>query len=394
MFLGFSLAVISILETHRQVSGLFTALFIPVLILSLPIFYTLFVSILRKIQGRSVFEGGKDHASHHLVAIGLSQRKTVILLYAISIIFGLIAVLYSRLSVFVVSVAAFLGIGLLFYFGVFLSDSMSLLKKQPKNQYSPNGNVTILAGVLLHKRRAVELLMDLGFICIAYTASYYLRFEKGMLAGNMQLMKESLPWIVLIKMSIFFIFGLYRGTWRYISISDLLSIFKAITMASIGSILLLTFWFRFQEYSRAIFIIDWILLLFLVSASRISFRVLGEFLGKMGEKGRNVLIFGAGDVGEMVVREIKRNKALNYNPVGFIDDDPKKRGVRIQGVSVLGARGRIRNLILENDVKEIIVAIPAIDVADLSEIAKVCNEYGISYRRVKGILDEDSQSLR
>ena len=90
------------------------------------------------------------------------------------------------------------------------------------------------------------------------------------------------------------------------------------------------------------------------------------------------------------MREIKRNKALNYNPVGFIDDDPKKRGVRIQGVSVLGARGKIRNLIQENDVKEIIVAIPAIDAQDLSEIAKVCSEYGISYRRVKGILDEEN----
>ncbi len=395
MFLGFSLAVISILETHRQVSGLFTALFIPVLILSVPIFDTLFVSILRKLQGRSVFEGGKDHTSHHLVAIGLSQRKTVILLYAISIIFGLIAVLYSRLSVFVVSVAAFLGVGLLFYFGIYLADSMALLKKKEKEQHKPAEDVTVLAGVLLHKRRAVELLMDMGFICIAYTVSYYLRFEKGMLAGNLQLMRESLPWIVLIKMSIFFIFGLYRGAWRYVSISDMLSIFKAVTLASVGSILFLTLWFRFQEYSRAIFIIDWIILLFLVSASRISFRVLGEFLGRMGDtKGKNVLIFGAGDVGEMVVREIKRNKALNYNPVGFIDDDPKKKGSRIQGVSVLGARGRIRNLIRENDVKEIIVAIPAIDVADLSEIAKVCGEYGIAYRKVKGILDEDSQSLR
>src|SRR3990167_4361270 len=182
MFLGFSLAVISILETHRHISGLFTALFIPVLILSVPIFDTLFVSILRRLQGRSIFEGGKDHTSHHLVAIGLSQRKTVILLYAISIIFGLIAILYSKINALVISIAAFLGIALLFYFGVFLSDSMAFLKKRGKTQVKPNKEVTILASVLLHKRRAVELLMDLAFICIAYTASYYLRFEKGLLA--------------------------------------------------------------------------------------------------------------------------------------------------------------------------------------------------------------------
>ena len=390
MFLGFSLAVISILETHRHISGLFTALFIPVLILSVPIFDTLFVSILRRLQGRSIFEGGKDHTSHHLVAIGLSQRKTVILLYAISIIFGLIAILYSKINALVISIAAFLGIALLFYFGVFLSDSMAFLKKRGKTQVKPNKEVTILASVLLHKRRAVELLMDLAFICIAYTASYYLRFEKGLLAANLQLMKESLPWIVLIKMSVFFAFGLYRGAWRYMSISDLLSIFKAITLASIGSVLFLTFCFRFQEYSRAIFIIDWFILLFLTSASRISFRVLGEFLGRMSEKGKNVLIFGAGDMGETVVREIKRNRSLNYNPIGFIDDDPEKNGIRIQGINVLGARGKIKNLIKENDIKEIIVAIPSLDIQDLSEIAVLCNEHNISYRIVKGILDEDS----
>lgn len=390
MFLGFSLAVISVMETHHHISGLFTSLFIPVFILSIPIFDTLFVSILRRLQGRSIFEGGKDHTSHHLVAIGLSQRKTVILLYCISIVFGLIAILYSKINALVISMAAFLGIALLFYFGVFLSDSMAFLKKQGKTQVKPNKEVTILASVLLHKRRAVELLMDLAFICIAYTASYFLRFEKGMLAANLQLMKESLPWIVLIKMSVFFASGLYRGAWRYISISDLLSIFKAVTLASIGSVLFLTFRLRFQEYSRAIFIIDWFILLFLTSASRISFRVLGEFLGRMSEKGKNVLIFGAGDMGETVVREIKRNRSLNYNPIGFIDDDPEKNGIRIQGINVLGARSKIKNLIKENDIKEIIVAIPSLGIQDLSEIARLCNEHNISYRIVKGILDEDS----
>ena len=389
MFLGFSLAVISIMETQHHISGLVTTLCVPVLILSVPIFDTLFVAIGRKLQGRRVFEGGKDHTSHHLVSLGLSQRKTVLLLYVISIAFGLIAILYAKVNALIISIIAFLGVSLLFYFGMFLSDSAAFLKKRNKNQHTLNANTAIVTGVLLHKRRAVEVLMDLGFICIAYIASYYLRFEKGLLAANLQLMKESLPWIIVIKMSVFFIFGLYRGAWRYVSISDLLTIFKTAAIASVTSIIFLTFWFRFRDYSRAIFIIDWVVLLFLISASRISFRVLGEFLGKMGEKGRNVLIFGAGDVGEMVVREIKRNKSLNYNAIGFVDDDPKKSGIRIQGISVLGSRAKIKDLIKKNNIQEIIVAIPMIEVRDLAEIAKICNEYGISYKRVKGILDED-----
>lgn len=391
MFLGFSLAVISVLETSRHISGLFTTLFVPVLILSVPIFDTLFVTILRKIQGRKIFEGGKDHTSHHLVTLGLSQKKTVLLLYAISLTFGLIAILHSKMNPLIVFIIAVLGVGLLLYFGIFLSDSVALIIKQQgyKKQYTDNGQKTILTAVLLHKRRVVEILMDLAFICIAYTLSYFLRFEGTILSPNLQLMKDSMVWVILIKMSVFFIFGLYRGMWRYVSITDLLTICKVVSLASISAVLFLTFSFRFRDYSRAVFIMDWIILLFLISASRISFRVLGEFFGQLGQKGRNVLIFGAGDTGEMVVREIKRNKALNYNPVGFIDDDPKKNGVKIQGIRVLGARNKIKNLIQGNDIKEIIIAIQSIDIKDLSEIAKVCNEYGISYRQVKGILDED-----
>lgn len=389
MFLGFSLAVISVMETHHHISGLLSSLIIPALILSVPIFDTLFVTTLRKLQGRRVFEGGKDHTSHHLVTMGLSQRKTVLLLYAISLSFGLVAILYSKAHIAVISTLAFLGVTLLFYFGIFLSDSVASLSKQ-KQQHKANNNTTILTAALLHKRRAAEVLMDLAFIYLAYTVSYYLRFEGNVLAKNLQLMRESLPWLILIKMSVFFIFGLYRGVWRYVSISDLLTVFKTVSLASIGSILFFTYSFRFKDYSRAVFIIDWVMFLFLVSASRISFRVLGEFFGRIGEKGKNVLIFGAGDTGEMVIREMKRNKSLKYNPVGFIDDDPQKKGTRIQGVGVLGPRGKIRSLIRENDVKEIIVAIPWLGAADLSEIAKLCSEFGIAYRKVKGILSEDN----
>src|SRR3989338_8942366 len=143
MFLGFSLAVISVLQTYQHISGLFTAVVIPVFILSVPIFDTLFVTALRRLQGRRVFEGGKDHASHHLVTIGLSQRKAVLLLYAISISFGSIAILYSKINIAVISTLAFLGVALLFYFGIFLSDSTASLNKQ-KNQHKKNNNATIL----------------------------------------------------------------------------------------------------------------------------------------------------------------------------------------------------------------------------------------------------------
>lgn len=391
MFLGYSLAVISISGTTRHISNLFATILIPVFILSVPIFDTIFVMIIRKLRGRKIFEGGIDHTSHRLVALGLSPRKTVFLLYIISIAFGLIALSYSRLDIFLISVIAFLAIVILLFFGVFLSETLfynDALIEYKKWQSLMN-NKTVLNNILLYKRRVLEVLLDLAFICLAYYSAYFLRFEGSLLTGNLQLIEKSLVWLVLIKISVFYIFGLYRGVWKYISISELLTIFKAVSLGSAFSIIIFTMLFRFQDFSRAVFFIDWLLLLFLVSGYRILFRVLGELFSQVGRKGKNVLIFGAGDAGESVIREIKRNKALNYNPVGFIDDDPSKVGYKIQGIPVLGTRDRIKDLVLTENIEEIIIAMPSLNAEIFYDIVKICKGCGVSYRKIKGILDKE-----
>jgi UDP-GlcNAc:undecaprenyl-phosphate GlcNAc-1-phosphate transferase len=251
---------------------------------------------------------------------------------------------------------------------------------------------TFLNSVLLHKRRVVEVLMDFVFISIAYYFAYYLRFEDSLLPSNLSLMHASFIWIILIKMSIFFIFGLYRGVWRYVSIADFLTMFKAVSMASITVVLLLTLFFRFQGYSRALFFIDWLLLLFLVIGSRFLFRILGEFFSNLRKGEVAVLIIGAGDTGEMVVREIKKNSEPSYNLVGFIDDDPYKLGSKIQGVPILGARNRIKDLVALKGIKEIIIAIPSLRAEYLFEIEQISRDYGILCRKVKTLQDNLNKS--
>lgn len=392
MFLGYSLAVIAISGTTQHISGLFVSLLIPVLILCVPIFDTIFVMIVRTLQGRKIFTGGQDHTSHHLVTLGISPRKTVILLYLISIIAGSIAIFYSKLSLFMVSVITFLVLVILLFFGVFISSELSHNLKKNKINISEINKYTFLNSVLLHKRRFVEVVLDFAFICIAYYSAYFLRFEGNLLSANLYLLRESIIWIILIKMSVFFAFGLYRGVWRYISISDLITVFKVVTLGSLLSIIFLTFAFRFRSYSRAVFFIDWLLLLFLIAGSRILFRILGEFLSLAREKGENILIFGAGDTGEMVVREIKRNKSLNYNAVGFIDDDPAKLGNKIQGLRVLGNRNKIAALVQEHNVKEVLIAMPSLDIEDYAEIVLMCKQCKVRYRKIKGILDYEEKS--
>lgn len=391
MFLGYSLALISISGTTRHISNLFATMLIPVFILSVPIFDTIFVMIMRKLRGRRIFEGGTDHTSHRLVALGLSPKKTVFLLYIISIAFGVIALSYSRVDFFLISVIAFLAIVILLFFGVFLSETVNYNDELEYRKWREiKSNKTVLNNILLFKRRIVEVLMDLAFICVAYYSAYFLRFEGPSLTANLWIIQNSLVWIILIKISAFYMFGLYRGVWKYISISDVITIFKAVTLGSAFSIIAFTLLFRFRDFSRVVFFLDWLLLLILVAGSRILFRVLGELFSSMvHKKGKNVLIFGAGDAGEMVIREIKRNKALNYNPVGFIDDDRSKLGYKIQGVPVLGPREQIKNLVISQNIEEVIIAVPSLNPGIFYEIARICMECGVTYRKIKGILDKE-----
>lgn len=385
MFLGYTLAVVSVSGTPRHLSSLLITLLAPVLILSVPIFDTIFVVFGRLLQKRGVFQGGSDHTSHRLVTLGLSQRKTVVLLYILSIAFGAIAILYSRLNFFVISVITILALAIMLFFAFFLFEFTSGAKSHKEER----DNKTMFRLLFLHKRRLVEVALDFVFICVAYYASYFLRFEGALLKSNLFLIRESLIWIILIKMSAFFIFGLYRGVWKYVSISDLFTIFKVVTIGSVASVLYLTFTFRFKEYSRAVFFIDWLVLLFLIAGSRAMFRVLGEFFSRIREVGDNILIFGAGDTGEMVIREIKRNKSLKLNPVGFLDDDPFKFGNKIQGVEVIGSRSNLGKLARRHRVKEVLIAVPSMSAQDLGEVTRICRECGVSYRRIKGILDEE-----
>ncbi|MFH1888950.1 MAG: hypothetical protein ABH806_02535 [Candidatus Omnitrophota bacterium] len=391
MFLGYSLAVISISGTGRHISNLFATILIPVFILSVPIFDTIFVMIMRRLSGKKIFEGGTDHTSHRLIALGLSPRKTVFLLYVISIAFGIIALSYSRIDLFVISVIAFLAIVILLFFGFFLSDSVSYNNEliDYKKWQELRNSKTILNNMLLYKRRIMEVLFDLVFICVAYYSAYFLRFESPILAVNLQLAERSIVWLILIKISVFYMLGLYRGVWKYISVSDLITVFKAVTLASAFSVIIFTFLFRFKGFSRVVFFIDWLLLLFLVAGSRILFRVLGELFSRVRKEGKNILIFGAGDAGELAVREIKRNKTLNYNLVGFIDDNPSKTGYKIQGIPVLGARDSIRELVREHNIEEVIIAVPSISMQIFHDITRICRDCGVSYRKIKGILDEE-----
>ncbi|HDZ76913.1 MAG TPA: hypothetical protein ENH41_02370 [Candidatus Omnitrophica bacterium] len=390
MFLGFSLSLITLIGTSAMAfSNLLVTLAIPVLILAVPIFDTALVALIRRFHGRSILRGGKDHTSHRLVSLGLSERKTVILLYLISILFGVIALAYSKLDVLVVSVFAILILIVLFFFGMFLSEVKTYAKGSEMDaarQKKISEGKVVLNTFIFNKTKIAEVLVDFLLICVAYYSAYLLRFEAGVTGYNLYLLKTSLPWIIIIKLTSFYYFKLYRGIWNYAGITDLISIFKATTVGSVLSVLFITLITRFQDYSRVVFVIDWLLTLFFICFARIIFRILQEYFQRF-QQGRRVLIFGAGSCGELFLREIKHNKNLNYKPVGFIDDDSKKKGRVIHGLPILGRRQDIPYQIKKKDVEEVVIAIPTLTKEDCSDILEICRQFNIPCRTLTRIMD-------
>jgi UDP-GlcNAc:undecaprenyl-phosphate GlcNAc-1-phosphate transferase len=240
----------------------------------------------------------------------------------------------------------------------------------------------------MHKRRVLEVIVDVALICLAYTLSFLVRFEGNIPGQHFRVLAQSFPLILPLKLFIFASFGLYRGVWRYVGMRDLLSIFKAVTLSSLLVISAITMLFRFDLFPRSVFIIDWMALLLLVAGSRVLIRVIREYLFSLSDmKGKRVVIVGAGDAGEMVLRELRNNVGLGYVPVGFFDDDPDKLGRRIHGVPVLGGREAIPDTVAKLGIEHLIVAMPSASEEALGGIMRICEATGVPITVMPSIAD-------
>lgn len=383
LLIGFLVAGIT---THQRVfhSGHFLpVIMVPVLILFVPILDTGFVSVMRALFGRSLARGGTDHSSHRLVAIGMPERKAVLLLYGFSLIGGVVALVGAlyQLQYFLTC----LGIFLLFssFFWIYLAR----VRVYPQEDRTIIERGRVLTGVwidFVFKRSIFEIFLDVWLVSFGYWLSYFLRFEGRAYVTNFPLFLKSLPIVLATLILVYLAFGVYRGVWRYTSVSDLITYLKAVTSGVVLSILIILFLYRFQGYSRTVFAIFWGISLFFLAGSRLSFRMFDEALRRnpVGD-GQRVLIYGAGDKGEFALREILKNSKLGLTPVGFMDDDPRKQKRKIQGYKVLGKRDDLAALVARYDVKQIIVASGSILPENLRAVHTVCEKMGVALRNLE-----------
>jgi len=388
LFVGFYLASTALVNVSGGRSRSFLpVLAVPILVLFIPIFDTTFVTVLRKISGRAASQGGRDHTSHRLVALGMSERHAVWLLYVLAALSGILALLVHRMKLDV-SLAAIAGFTILLtLLGVYLAgvkvydqtEEMALRDKSP---------FSFLID-FSYKRRIFEVLLDVVLIILCYWSAYAIQFGALSESAAWKLFLRTLPVLVCVKMATFLVMGVYRGLWRYTSIDDLIVFVKAVVLSSITSVLVVLFAFRFEGFSRTVFLLDGLLMFMFLAGSRLAFRLFRQMLpAPNGQDGTRVLIYGAGDAGELLLREILNNRDLKYSPVGFLDDDPAKNGKVIHGLKVLAANGDLTAVCKQHEVDELLISSSKMSEERVQEILLRCNEEEITVRRMRITIEE------
>ncbi|MDH3494923.1 MAG: hypothetical protein OEM82_15315, partial [Acidobacteriota bacterium] len=233
-----------------------------------------------------------------------------------------------------------------------------------------------------HKRRVFEVMLDAVLITLAYYSAYLISFPDFEQTANWDLFVRSLPILIVMKLGAFLTVGVYRGIWRYTSVKDFVTFAQGVILGSMLSILTILLLFRFSGFSRAVFILDGVFLLIALAGSRMAFKLFRQLLpNPMNGDGRHVLIYGAGDGGEMVLRELENNPEWRYKPVGFIDDDPLKKDKVIHGLRVYPGNRSLAKLCMEKNIEEVVISIRALSPGRLEEVREACRDAHVSLKR-------------
>src|ERR671922_59903 len=296
--LGFALAALGLSASWKAAGTTVAALFLPILVLAVPILDTTLVTIVRVLEGRPIYQGGRDHTSHRLVYRGLSEKRAV----------------------------------LLFVHG---------------------------------------------------TGSTYQK----------HIFVVTLPVLLAARFALFIPFGLYRGVWRYAGAREATATVMAVGLSELAAYVFITASQPWGDFPQSVFAVDWLLCTILVGASRLGERALFRFLTVLkGREGvRRTLIVGAGRGGRSLLRELRETPGEHV--VGFVDDDPRLRRRRLQGVPVLGGADDIERILVTARPDLVLVTIPDAPRERLDFVVYGCAQAGVTCHFVRRQTDLDPRVI-
>ncbi|HET6318692.1 MAG TPA: hypothetical protein VFG86_19740, partial [Chloroflexota bacterium] len=390
MYLGFTLSGITLLGSREMASDIFFVLLIPVAMMGLPIFDTTLVTIMRTLEGRPLSQGGRDHLSHRLVAVGLSERQSVLVLYVLAAAFGSLGLVARMAGVWLSLLLAGVYLVIAVLFGAFLAQVRIYNPVQYAEESEALANKPVVNGMIMFKRELGEAVLDFLLVCVAYLGAFVLHYGfpnpaapgPDPYAAIPVMLSASLAIVVVIKMSLLLAFQAYRGMWRYIGVSDLMTLAKATIISSAILVIALP-WvanaLRGVIIPRSVLVIDFLLFTFLLVGSRLSFAALNETFARLQSRWQpHVLIVGAGDLGELVLRSVLRARPATYQAVGFLDPDPSTRNRSVHNVRVLGTPADLVAVTSQHDVDLVVLALAPVYAELTEQIREHCESLGLA----------------
>ena len=244
----------------------------------------------------------------------------------------------------------------------------------------------------------IILTIDVLLLGLSWYGAYLMRFDLNIPEKFAGEMLTILPVVILIKLLCLYFFDVYRGMWRFTGISDLLSIIKAMSLSTLLIITGILLIYHYKKVPRSVVFIDWCFTILFISAVRVGIRLLFQKYvptkpvlslsptvrsrSSIPRPSKKLLILGAGNCGEKILREIHDNPQLDYTVVGFLDDAPGKIGRKIHGVSVRGIIGDLSFVAQKTGADELLIAIPSASAAEMRRIVSVCKESGLRFKTV------------
>jgi len=240
--------------------------------------------------------------------------------------------------------------------------------------------------IFILKGRWFALTHDVLMIPIAWILVYLFRFNFDIPAAYWTSILSTLPWLMIIQGISFWTFGLYRGIWRFSSLPDVIRIIKAVIIGTLVFSFLLLIIKHISYIPRSALPLYAIFLIGLLSGSRSAYRWLKDYAWFL-RKGKRTLIIGAGNAGEMIVREMQKDEKQRFKPVAFVDDDPDKLGREILGIRVVNSTQSIAEVIKDLNIEFIIIAIPSASAKIIQRIVKDCEKLHIPFQTLPGLND-------
>lgn len=380
--LGSFLAGTALMTTPAMASHVAPVAAIPVVLLLIPIFDTGFVTLARGLSGRSAFLGGRDHTSHRLAALGMGERRAVVVLYVLAVVGGLVGVslvvlppglAYGLVGLYVA------GLGLV---GVYLGHVG--VTRDVVSEIAP------LPSEVTTRYRIYEVLLDTVLVMGAYYLAFIGRFRDAEFDAFVPYFVQSVPVVVGIQIATLWLSGKYRQVWGHLGARELFSLGWATVLGVAASVIAILYMYRFQGYSRWVFAFDAVLAPAFIVTARVAVSALDDYLRLRRTRGRAALVYGAGRSGALAVRELLQNAALGLTPVAFLDDDPAKRRQRIDGLPVLGSLDDLPAILdrRPGQVSTLVIGITELSRERLDRAAEICAARGITVRRVRFDLEE------